>query len=123
MSRAFATIEGGKVANVILADEWPGAIDVTDLTPRPGPGWAYDGSVFSPPAPAPAPSLGTRITRLAFRQRIGTSALVGIELAAIHNPSAPIQAQQLAASLRVMLEDVRSASYIDLSRPDTRAGV
>jgi hypothetical protein len=51
MSRTIAIIEGNTVANVIVADEWPGGTDVTDLTPRPGPGWTYDGLAFAPPAP------------------------------------------------------------------------
>lgn len=50
MPRTLAIIEAGVVANVILADAWPNAIDVTDLTPRPGPGWSYDGQAFAPPA-------------------------------------------------------------------------
>lgn len=88
--RAFAIVENGVVANVILAQDWPQGIDVTNIAPRPAPGWSYNGSSFSPPAPTPSASLGTRITRLAFRQRIGTAALVGIEMAAIHNPAAPL---------------------------------
>ena len=51
MSRALAIIEGGIVANVIVADAWPNAIDVTDLVPRPGPGWSFYGETFAPPAP------------------------------------------------------------------------
>lgn len=50
MSRAIAIIDGGIVANVILADAWPDGIDVTDLSPRPGPGWTYDGTTFVSPA-------------------------------------------------------------------------
>lgn len=56
MSRIFALIENNIVGNVILADEWPGAIDVTDVDPRPGPDWTYDGQAFAPPAPPPAPA-------------------------------------------------------------------
>ena len=48
--RTLAIIENGIVANVIIADAWPNAVDVTDLTPRPGPGWTYDGQSFAPPA-------------------------------------------------------------------------
>lgn len=73
--------------------------------------------------PSAPPSLGSKITKLAFRQRIGAANLVAIELASIHNPAGTPQEQQLAATLRVMLEDVRIATFIDLARPDTRAGV
>lgn len=47
----LAIVENGIVTNVILADSWPGGIDVTNTVPRPGPGWLYDGSTFSPPPP------------------------------------------------------------------------
>lgn len=125
MTRTLALIAGGVVQNVILGDpaDFPDAIDVTDLNPRPGPGWLYQGGEFDPPPPAVAPDLGTKITKLAFRQRLTDPVLVAIELAAIHNPAATLQQQQLAAQLRVMQENVRVATYIDLARPDTRAGV
>lgn len=125
MSRLLALITSGLVANVIVGEvaDYPGAIDVTDLSPRPAPGWNYDGDEFTPPAAPPAPSYGTRITKLAFRQRVGPQALAAIELASVHNAAAAEQAQKLAATLRVMLADVQAATFIDLARPDTRAGV
>lgn len=125
MSRILAIMTGNRVENIILGTlaDWPGAIDVTDVSPRPGPGWIRSGQSFAPPPPAPAPNLGTRITKLAFRQRIGPQSLAAIELAAVHNAAAPVQAQQLAATLRVMLADVQAATFIDLARADTRAGV
>lgn len=51
MARIFALIESGKVHNVITADAWSDGIDVTDLPDRPAPGWAYDGTTFTRPAP------------------------------------------------------------------------
>jgi hypothetical protein len=69
--RTFAIIEDGIVANVILADAWPNGIDVTDLTPRPGPGWSYDSETFSPPAPVePVVQTTTRMTHLGFLSRM-----------------------------------------------------
>lgn len=58
--RTLALLDGNTVANIIIGDpgKWPGAIDITDSDPRPGPGWSYDGAVFAPPAqsaPAPKP--------------------------------------------------------------------
>lgn len=53
--KMFALISAGTVENIIVAEAWPGGIDVTDLDSRPGPGWTYDGSAFTAPAPAPAP--------------------------------------------------------------------
>ena len=87
MSRAFATIESGRVANVILADEWPGAIDVTDLTPRPGPGWTYDGEAFAAPEPA-APVIATtpRITHFGFLSRLTPQERTAVRSATANDP-------------------------------------
>ena len=46
-----------------------------------------------------------------------------IELAGAYNPADPIQKQQLAATVRVSNKDTEASTYIDLDRPDTRAGV
>lgn len=69
MARTFALVENGIVTNVIRAEAWPGGIDVTDLTPRPGPGWLYDGTTFTPP-PAPAPVPVNAIQRAALLKRM-----------------------------------------------------
>lgn len=125
MSRILALLAGNRVENVIVGDtdDYPGAIDVTDLNPRPQPGWLrQNGTFVAPPAPPPQ-SLGSKITRLALRERIGQPALVAIELASVHNPAANQQAQAFAAQLRVLTENVRIATFIDLSRADTRAGI
>lgn len=56
--RTLALLDGNAVTNIIIGDpsHWPGAIDITDMDPRPGPGWTYDGVAFTPAAPAaPAP--------------------------------------------------------------------
>lgn len=68
--RTLALIDGGTIANLIIGDpvQWAGAIDVTDLDPRPGPGWSYDGVVFAPPVP-PAPEPKTAIARDDFIER------------------------------------------------------
>ncbi len=65
----------------------------------------------------------TRVTKLAFRNRFLQGEKVTLELASIHNPAATPQNQQAAAALRVYLADVAAASWIDLARADTRAGV
>lgn len=123
MSRVFAIIENGVVSNVILAEAWPDGIDITDVVPRPGPGWSYDGQTFTPPPTSPPAPVSRHITRLAFRQRFTQAELVTIEIACLDDPSAPIQQRQQAAALRVMQRQVSEAAYIDLDRPDTRAGV
>lgn len=121
MSRVFAIIENGVVSNAILAEAWPDGIDITDVVPRPGPGWSYDGQVFAPPAENTSASRS--ITRLAFRQRFTQAELIAIEIACLDDPSAPIQQRQQAAALRVMQRQVNEATYIDLDQPDIRAGV
>jgi hypothetical protein len=66
---------------------------------------------------------GTRITRLAFRSRFSTAEKVGLEIASLDNPAATMEQRSLAATLRAYLQDVQAATFIDLHRPDTRAGV
>jgi hypothetical protein len=65
----------------------------------------------------------TKITVLAFRNRFTQAEKVTIDLSSIDNPAAAMSARQLAASLRVMASDLTVATFIDLDRPDTRAGV
>ena len=102
-------------------------------------GWVGDGMVYPlsavgngctvadyiPPAPIPEPPAPEvrYITKLAFRNRFTTVEKVAIELAGAYNPADPIQKQQLAASVRVSNADIEASTYIDLDRPDTRAGV
>lgn len=121
---ALLADDGVTVANVIVADHWDDAIDVTDVHPRPAPGWTYSGTsgTFSPPVPVPAVE-DRRVTRLAFRNRFTQAELVALEIASLDNPAATMQARQQAASLRVMLANLQAASWIDLQRPDTRTGV
>ena len=81
MSRIIAIIENGTVVNAIVADSWPDGIDITDITPRPGIGWSYDGQAFiappAPPPPEPEPVQTTPrmsqfgfLTRLTAQQRL-----------------------------------------------------
>ena len=62
------------------------------------------------------------ITVLAFRSRLTQTERVTLELASIDNPSATMQARQMAAMLRVMAHDLSVATYVDLTRADTIAG-
>lgn len=68
-------------------------------------------------------SSGTRVTVLAFRNRFTMDEKIATELAAVDNPSAAMAARQLAAAVRVLSRDTESATFIDLSRTDTRNGV
>lgn len=64
-----------------------------------------------------------RITKLAFRNRFTMAEKVAMEIASLDDPGAAIALRQQAAALRANLADIASASYIDLTRPDTRDGV
>lgn len=65
----------------------------------------------------------TKITRLSFRNRFTLSEKAAMEFASLDNPAAPTLERQKAATLRAYMADVASSTFIDLSRPDTRAGV
>ncbi len=85
-------------------------------------GWLDDGQTFTAPPPVSAvPS--ARITRLAFRNRFNQAEKVTLELASLDNPAGTLAARQQAAALRAYLADVAAATFIDLLRDDTRAGV
>lgn len=75
-------------------------------------GASYAGGVFVAP-----PVIATRhITRLAFLSRFTDAEAVAIDLASI-GATVP------AASMRRYLNKVNAATFIDLDRPETRAGV
>lgn len=65
----------------------------------------------------------SRITRLAFRNRFTMAEKTTLELAALDDPSAAMQARQQAAMLRAYLADVAAATFIELTREDIRDGV
>jgi hypothetical protein len=46
-----------------------------------------------------------------------------LEIACLDNPAATMTQRQQAAMLRVSMADTASASFVDLSRLDTRSGV
>jgi hypothetical protein len=64
-----------------------------------------------------------RITKLAFRNRFTTAEKVALEIAALDDPTAPMQQRAQAAALRANQADLAAATFVDLDRPDTRAGV
>lgn len=69
---------------------------------------------------APRPG---RITRLAFRNRFTVAEKATMEIAALDNAAAPMAQRQQAAVLRAYMADVAASTFVDLQRPDTRAGV
>lgn len=66
---------------------------------------------------------GQRVTKLAFRNRFMPTEKVAIELAALDDPAALMPQRQQAAALRANQADLAAATFVDLQRPDTRAGV
>lgn len=64
-----------------------------------------------------------RITRLAFRNRFTMAEKAAMELAKLDNPAATMAQRQQAAVLRAYMDDVAASTFVDLQRPDTRAGV
>lgn len=126
MEKQRAIINAGKVTQVIIADEtWPEGIDITDVVPRPGIGWDYNGSTFTAPPyvePTPVPEI-RHITELSFWQRFTQAERVGIDLSSIDNPASTMTERSNAAGLRDMRQQVIAAEFIDLNRVDTRAGI
>ncbi len=69
------------------------------------------------------PVQGRDITRTAFRQRFTQAEKVGIELAALDDPAAPMAQRALAAAVRSSQADVQASTFINLDDPATRSGV
>lgn len=121
----YALIKNGLVEQVIVSDaefaqsiarKWDAVTPAIDGCAI---GWAWDGEAFTPPAPPPAPEPTTEprhITRLAFLNRFTDAEAISIDLASI---GATVQ----EAGLRRYMNKVNAATFIDLARPDTRAGV
>ena len=81
-------------------------VDVSTYSPQPQIGWSFDGSQFLPP--------GWRITRLAMRQRFTVTELLGIMNYAVTNP---------ASIVAMLMQNLQVATFIDLQRSDTQAGL
>lgn len=115
----WALIEGGRVIAITAqVQQPPGWVDVTNTAVSVGDVDNGQGG-YAPPAEA-RPRV---ITRLAFRHRFTLAERVRLKLASVIDPSASLQARTTAATLAAYLEDVDAATFIDLSRSDTRAGV
>jgi hypothetical protein len=68
-------------------------------------------------------TVSVKITVLALRNRFTQTEKVTLEMAALDNPSATAQQRQLAAGIRVMMADLNVATFVDVTRPDTIAGI
>ena len=112
-SNVVVSVQGlspDQVTRITPSYQW--VIDITSMSPLPGVGWSYDGvSVFTPPTPTPPP-VSMVITKLAFRERFTFSELLAIQTAAATN-----------FELQVLQMNMQVATFIDLTRSDTQAGV
>lgn len=86
-------------------------VDVTNVSPVPQVGWFYDGHTISGTAPI------LRITRLALLNRFTNNEMMAI-LAYADNTGAPY-----CYAIRMILQKQTVATYIDLTRSDTIAGM
>lgn len=110
-------IKNGIVENTIVVDElkeateaFPDAI-VIEATVG-GPGWIYSNGRLVEPAPKVEDT--TKITRFAFRGRFTQAEKITLELAS---------RETSGAMLKVYLDDIAAATYIDLAMQETRNGV
>lgn len=88
-------------------------IDVTNLNPQPAHGWIFSGNTFEPPKNVDGSPKMT-ITRLAFRNRFTLA-----EKAALYTAAASPQ----GLPIKIYLDDLSAATFIDLSRQDTIVGI
>ena len=65
----------------------------------------------------------SRITKLAFRNRFTGPEKVATEFACLDDPSATMAKRLQSAALRANQADLSAATFVDLLREDTRAGV
>lgn len=126
----IALINGMTIENIIEADDLSFAETLGYDLAIPCPDGAHlrdawiDGALVHTEPEQPEPPAPPRhITSLAFRNRFTTAENVTIEIACLDDPTATMQQRAQSASLRVMQRQVSEATYIDLDRADTRAGV
>lgn len=89
-----------------IASHYEQVIEITNLVPQPQIGWSFNGQTII------GSSVSRKITRLAMRQRFTFS-----ELIALSNAAAAIPA------VKVLMDNLSTATYIDLARSDTAGGV
>lgn len=67
--------------------------------------------------------IDTKITGYAFRKRFSMAEKIAMELTSIDNLIATMEQRQMSATIRVMLKDLDSAGYVDLSSPEIIDGI
>jgi hypothetical protein len=111
-------VENDTITNIIVADSVQWAVDNfggewIEFLEGTGIGWTRSGDVWSPPvAPTLEPISRTRLTRLEFRNRFAPSEKEAIYTAA-----------ESVISVRIWLDDLAAAEYIELTDSNTIASV
>lgn len=111
--KRFAIINSNTVENIAIADspltaDW---IDLTDIDPQPGSGWAYLAGVFTAPVAA-TPTPTRTLSKLQYMNLFTDS-----ELAAIYT------AAKTVVQVEVWLDKFRVTSEVNLDDPRTISGV
>lgn len=88
-------------------------VDVTNSNPIPAVGWIFNGVIFNPPSGHSGSPIMT-ITRLAFRNRFTMAEKVALYVASQTPQGLP---------LKVYLDDMAAATFVDLLRADTILGI
>lgn len=83
-------------------------VDCTNLIPQPGIGWAFDGQNIT------GTNVSRKITRLAMNQRFTVGEMLGLLTYVNTNP---------ISIVALLLQRLQIATYVDLSRSDTQAGI
>lgn len=91
-----------------LASVYGQLIEITDVQPQPQLGWSFDGQSIVGTSPS------KKITKLAMRQRFTVQEMIGI-MTASADPNKII--------VRYLMDNLATATFVDLSRPDTQAGL
>lgn len=92
----------------MLASLYGQAIDVTEMSPMPQIGWSFDGQNIV------GTSHSKKITKLAMRQRFTVPEMLAI-MGAVSDPAKII--------VRYLMDNLQVATFVDLARPDTQAGL
>jgi hypothetical protein len=102
---AIQTIDPSQYAS--LSSQYQAVIDITDMLPQPQVGWTFNGSSLVSNGVNP-----TTITKLAMRERFTLAEMAAILAASVSN-----------FTLQAILQNQQIATFIDLARPDTIAGI
>lgn len=94
-----------------LGGQYELIIDISSANPTPAVGWILSGNILIP-GEGQSAVVTKRITRLAMRQRFTFS-----ELCSLNN------AAKTSDPVAVLMDNLQSATYIDLLRPDTIGGM